>query len=51
VKDHGRVIHDQVLIEVELTDAAGQGYRRIDAVDTVRHFMNVRTGLRVGDHR
>ncbi len=50
VEEHGRVIDDEVLVEVELAHTARQLYRRVDAVDAVRHLLDVRAGLRIRDH-
>jgi hypothetical protein len=49
VKQHRRVIDDEVLVEAELPGAR-DAHGRVDSEDTVRHFLDVGAGLSVGDH-
>ena len=49
VKQHRRVIHDEVLVEAELPGARN-AHGRVDSEDAVRHFLDVGAGLSVGDH-
>ncbi len=45
-----RVVDDQVLVEIELIGDAGNGDRRVDAVDAIGDLVNVGAGLRIGNH-
>jgi len=50
VEQQRLVIDEQILVEVE-RQAAGQVDRGVDAVGAVGDLVDVRAGLRVGDHR
>ncbi len=43
VEQQGRVVDDQVLVEAEVPDGKRNG--RIDAIDPVGDFLNIRAGL------
>ncbi len=49
MEHHGLIVDDQILVEAELA-AAGQLHRSVDAVDALGHLLDVRAGLRIGDH-
>jgi hypothetical protein len=50
MEQHRRVIDDEVLVEIEVPDAAGQRDGGIDSIDAVGNFMDVGAGLGIGDH-
>jgi hypothetical protein len=51
MKQQGLIVHDEVLIEAELSGGARDRDGCVDPIDAIRNFVDVRTRLCIRNHR